>query len=1276
MKQQLRWQTLSVALLALLGPSLDPLPVSAQATLTPDDAALMLLHSAQRAFNEKNFAFARDRFREFLQKHGGRKEANSARYGLALSLLEGPEKDYNAALEPLQQLTGLQDFVERPFAVYYLGLALRGLGLQALAQSTKQPNEAAQQRNNAHQRFEQAAQQFATAVTLFATANPEWAARARCDQAEMFLRANKSKEALAATEPFLKDAGLAKSRYRLQGVYHHGHAAFQLQDHVTAGRSLSQIAPFTDPVFGGHARYLLGRVHHLSDERPEAASHYEAVLTHHEQQKKAASQALQNPAAFKDNFDEKLRLESLVKDPPPDHVARAAYFWAVLQFEDGKFADAQARLAAFAQQFPGSPLIPDAQLRLGFCQVQQKQFAEAIKTLQPLEQLQPRFADQVMWWIAKAQVGAAEPGNPALYEQALKPAVETFRRAADRANQLAANEPEAKLRRGEILLELADTQQLLKQHKEAAAVYQQVQQENLVPERAAEAMQRQATALHLAGQFADSDQVCQRFFQIHGKSPLVQPVLFRLAENAFLTAVAAANRTDLPDRDAELKRLFGEAIKRYQHLIEKHPEFPQVNLARQGMGLSHYRLGDWEKAATALAGIPAADRVGDLVAVPFVQADCLLRLLPAEANDAIAAARVQVQLSEATKLLDGFVNANAQHPQVPDALIRLGHCHQRLGELFAGPQERNQAYTAARLAYERLLQQFANHASVPVAVFERAKTIAAAGEVNGAINELNRFQNDPLRQSVIAPVALVRLATLLRSQNRLADALKVLEQCRAMHEANLLKEPSRLDVAVLVRFHQGLLLKDLARLPEARGVFESIIRDFPNRAEAPEAAWRVGQCRKDEAVLKFETAAKNLTKPGAKPEEVAAANASLQEGLKQLREAAQFFEDQAKQLQPKAPASENHLRMLYEAAWCCRRIGMHEIEQTRHRLQAEGLKKLHEERQKQAQGTQALPALRPPDISLAAIPIQPAEQKARELYKSMIAAAGDAPLALDARLELAELLAERNELDPAIQLLLQALEKDASSDMADRLRFRLGAIRFAKGDPKAAFVQFDPIAQNAKSPLAPEARYRAAECLIQQATQSKELWAKAIEHLQPFRDQQPLQNLPGISDRALLRLSHALAQIAQWDQSRQASEILLQRFPQSPWVHDARYAIGWAWQNQKNIDAAVSSYTQVTAGTAAEVAARAQLQIGLCRLEQKRHAEAANALLVVPFTYDYPELSALALCEASRAFLELRQGDHAAKLLERVVMDHAGSRWAEVARQRLAELQASSKKRG
>src|SRR5205823_5506277 len=85
----------------------------------------------------------------------------------------------------------------------------------------------------------------------------EWSARARCDQAEMYLRLAKTKEARDTAAPFLKDAVLTKSRYRDLGRYYFGFACFLEKDYAAAEQTLTLLAPFADPVFGTHARYLL-----------------------------------------------------------------------------------------------------------------------------------------------------------------------------------------------------------------------------------------------------------------------------------------------------------------------------------------------------------------------------------------------------------------------------------------------------------------------------------------------------------------------------------------------------------------------------------------------------------------------------------------------------------------------------------------------------------------------------------------------------------------------------------------------------------------------------------------------------------------------------------------------------------------------------------------------------------------------------------------------------------------------------------------------------------
>ncbi len=1267
-----RGPTRRLCLLALAGLLAAAAPAPAQ--VSAEQAAQMLLNSARKAYNEKNHAFAADRFREFLAKFGGHKEANAARYGLALALLEAPQKNYAGAVEQLQQLAGKADFPDHPFVLYYQGLAKRGQGIAELAQA--KPQDLAQRRTTANQRFEEAARSYEAAVKAFtakagkpdaeAKSLPvelEWAARARCDLAEMQLRLTRAKEAEATAAPFLKDKVLAKSRYRGLGLYYHGFACFLLRDYQAAGKSLNMLTPFTNTVYATHGRYLLGRTHHLLDELAEAGLHYEGVQADYLKFKQEAAKALQQPDKFKNDPEEKARLEALVRDPVPEHVHRAAFFSGELLYEGGRFGDALARFSAFAQQHPATRLGREALLRKGFCEVQLKQFADAIRTLEPLADREPRLADQALLWVGKARAGAADPNNAQAHAQALKAAMDTFNRAAEKAQQLANTDPDAKLRRGEILLELADTQQLAKQYREAAGTYQRIQDEKLLPRRAEELLQRQATALHLAGDYTGSDQLCARFRQTYPKSPLLPAVLFRAAENASFAALAAEKNPNLPDRDKTLARLLDEAAKRYQEVIDKYPEFTYVNHARYAVGMMFYRKGDYEKAHKALEGIAQADRNGDLALTPYLLADCLLRLAPAKADDALAAGKLQEQLQAAVELLTGFVESDPKGPQAADALLKLGLCYQRQAALLAKPEDRAKVLATARTTYERLINQYPKHALQPQAIFERARCLAQAGDKGGAVGQLRRFAGDELKNAPIAPMAILQLSILLREQKQADEAARVLADCRKEHEINLLKDRERAGWVALLQYHQGLALREAGKLPNAREIFEVLIRQFPNLPEAAEAGLRRGQCLKEEAMLKIRAAQAKLAQPNLKPQEQADFRRAYDDGLKNLRDAVQYLVDQANQLKQKQPTWEARARMLYEAAWGYRDLAEPEIAAARAQIQKERLQKLRDEAVKKDPKKGPAAIIAPPEVALAEIKLQPSEDRARATYQALIEAFPDLPVATEARLELAELHSQRQDLDAAVKLLDEALDKEPPAEVTDKIRLRLGACQAARKDVKAALAQFDAVAQNPKSPLAGQAHYRAGECLLE----LKE-YAKAAERLAVFRDQGPFQNLPGLTDRALLRLGHAYEHLGQWDKSRQAHEQVVGRFGSGPWATEARYGVGFALQNQKQYDAAVNWYTQVTAATATETAARAQFQIGLCRLEQKRYGDAATAFLVVPFTYDYPEWSAAALCEAARTLALDKKPRQAERLLRRVLKDHPKSKWAEVAQARLDEL--------
>src|SRR5581483_3836717 len=322
----------------------------AQPPMPPDKQAEVALAAGQRAYNDGNLPVAAQKFQEVVQKFANTPSANPARYGLALCLINSPEQDFAKAAELLAGPANDGGFADRGQAAYELAVCHRSLGLRELEKAAND-----EQRRKAEPRFAEAARWFGTARDWFAgKGNADRAARCRCDTAEMDLRLGKVKEGRAACEPFAKDAALAKNRYRPLGLYYHGLACFLDRDYHAAGRSLNQLAPFTDPAFGTHARYLVGRILHLSGENAEASAHYDAVLADYEKAKKDAAQALTQPDKFKNNPFEKARLEALAKGPPPEYVAAAAFHGACLNYEAGRFAEALPKFQAFAKDYANS----------------------------------------------------------------------------------------------------------------------------------------------------------------------------------------------------------------------------------------------------------------------------------------------------------------------------------------------------------------------------------------------------------------------------------------------------------------------------------------------------------------------------------------------------------------------------------------------------------------------------------------------------------------------------------------------------------------------------------------------------------------------------------------------------------------------------------------------------------------------------------------------------------------------------------------------------------
>jgi tetratricopeptide (TPR) repeat protein len=472
-----------------------------------------------------------------------------------------------------------------------------------------------------------------------------------------------------------------------------------------------------------------------------------------------------------------------------------------------------------------------------------------------------------------------------------------------------------------------------------------------------------------------------------------------------------------------------------------------------------------------------------------------------------------------------------------------------------------------------------------------------------------------------------------------------------------------------LRYHHGIALHEAGKFTEARQALDTIPQLVPGKPITAEAILRSAQCRVADGRKLIESARQELAKPGLKPEQQSAANSLLNQGNAALKETAQNLETVAEALKASLPKEDARERMYYEAAWAYRALADAEVAAARLKLQQDRQRSLQAEADKKTPPGTKAPAVPLPEVGRDEIPVQPSEQRARAAYQSQIANFNDTLLSVDARFELAELFAERNEFDSAIKLFKEANDVEPRGDklptpeLMDKIRLRLGTCLVGKKDFDAALGYFEAVANNPKSPLVAHGLYRAGETHL-----AKGDTAKAIERLTPFRDKPEFQNVPGLTDRALHRLGFALGQEKKWDLSRQAYETLVARFGNSSLVNDARYGAGWALQNAGQFDPAINWYNQVIAATVSEVAAKAHLQIGLCRLEQKRYGDAAAALLIVPYTFDYPGLNATALCEAARALADDKKPEQAERLLRKVIKDYPTSQWAKVAQERLEKL--------
>jgi TolA-binding protein len=1225
----------------------------------PEEQAKTVLAEARSAEASGDRSGASRRYDEVVQKFPNTLSAKHARYALARIAFHEPDADYAKVADAFAALHSAWDLPERAEAVYYTAASLRLVGLKELEKAAANPAVAERHEANARAKFEEARTRFESSRDALGKKDPEWEGRVRCDKAEMSIRLNKPKEARTTCEVFAKDSQYLKLKVRPLGLYYLGLACFLDGDTKSAGRYLNQLAPFNDPAFGLHARYLVGRILHLGGDRAEASVHYEAVVRDYGKAKLAAAEALGKPERLGNHPLEAARLKALATGPAPESVSGAEFHNACLSCDAGRYPEALEKFQAFAKAYPGDPLLPDAQLRIGFCQVQQKSNEDAIRTLQPLIGSSPRLADQAQFWLGKARFAAAmafDPAKPRERNEALKQAVETLASALARTAQLAQqNDPDAKARKPEMQLELADSLFASGRSAEALPIYKQLWNERAIPQRAEELLQRYAAAMGASGEFDHSDELLGEFRKKYSQSALMPAVLYRHAENGYGKALAARKQNPTA---AETRQKWESTAAKFMDVVEKYPEFERASHARMGAGICQLEADNAEAAATALEGIPAADRTGELALSAYLLADAYLRL----AKTAVQENPIREKLSAAAQLLERFA-AGPKAPETPAALMKLGTCYQRLGGRLADADERNRALNKAKAAFDRLIGEFPGDPLAGQAKLERVALRAVHGDPNGAIGEFkDLLRNEATRNDPSAPLAALHAATLLRRQNNPAEAAKLLAEARAKSEPALRNDPLRKDWVALLKYHHGLALLQSGKPLEARPIFEQVVSAAPGALVGAEAALRVGECLMVEGRKTLREGHAARAEAGRDTAKRSAAEETVRNGRLILAQASEGLLNQASAFKNALPNSEVRARMYYEAAWIHRELARDELAAAREAARKELSKTLAAKR---PPGSPE-PMVPLPEIDRSKVPPTRHEIRANDCYTRLIEDFPGLSLAVDARFELAEWRAERGEHAEAATLLKAALEAEPSdkpvpAETLERIRMRLGASLSETGEFKAAATQFEAVLANPESPHVVGCVYRAGECYLEAGE-----FGKAIAKFSMFRDRDGFRNHDGLGDRAMLRLGMAYLASKNADSAKEALETMLERFGESEFSPEARYALGQIALGQGRFDEAVVRFEQVVSSGKGQIAGKAKMQIGACRMAQKKFVEAAADFLGVRDRCDHPELANAALLEAATALARAGKTDEAEQLFRKLMDENPeDSTWSKAARKRL-----------
>lgn len=986
----------------------------------------------------------------------------------------------------------------------------------------------------------------------------------------------------------------------------------------------------------------------------------------------------------------------------------------------------------FLKKYPDDPRQDKAQHYLGTCLLQVKKYEPAIRAFDTVVTKYPKFdqLDQTMVNLGIAWYGLAQtsekPADFAKAERALKAFEEKFPKnplvarslyyrgeslyqqeqldgAARAYSELLQKYPQHELA-ADASYALGVTQEALKQTDQAEATFADFSRRFPDNPLITEVRMRQAEMLFASGDFARAKPI---FEQVSAKKD------FHLADVAMLRSARCLYEEEKYEESAKLYWKVTREFRGTQHygaavlagskcyfLVGKYAlarsglelvvkkNGPEAAEALQWMARSYMKEDQPQRALELLDS--ALSRFRSSPTYPFL----LLAKIDAEYEVATDRSSTVAQYASFAKTYP--THELAPQAQYTAALTALDvedytHAKQHSDEflsqfpsdrlaadvLFIGAESRLllEDYSSAERQYQQFLSKAPEHTNAPRARVRQALAMHMAGKFSDSVASLESALPS-LSDPALKSEAQALIGRGLFSQEKFEQAVASLENSIATKPDRDASDESMLILADAYR--------QLGRGSESTTLLKKVVQQFPDSARLDEAVFRIGEAayeqgNLDEAIENYSTVISRWPNGQFAPH--------AQYGLGWTYFNAQEFVrtiEAMTTLLEKFGQSEVAPKGYYVRAMANYQIGemqsvindvqaylrtepkLNDVQDAKYvkGLALAGLGKFNEAAAEYEAILKAAPSYAAADkvaYELAWAHVELGRQdESVAAFQRLASQYPNSPLAAESLFRVGESWYESGDFAKAVPAYKTAYDKAGPTEIGENALHKLAwsylkADEFDQaGDAFAAQLAAFPNGQ-----LSGDATFLQGECWFKQSK-----WEAA----QPFYDKVIANRNPQYLALSLFRLGECAGKLEDWKLSQQLHERVLAEFPDFELRAEARYGVGWALQNQRQLATAMEQYEKVTEETQTETAAKARFMIGECCFAQQQHKEATRHFLKAAYSYSHKEWSPMAFFEAGRCFEVLRDTAQAKNCYQQIVEKYSGHSKAGDARRRLAAL--------